>query len=111
MNRKIRNLLILASLLLLIGLPTLSYSMDQRELSTGNSTVTRVRGFIEDVSSASVKVGGERYHILGVVPIEDTDGNPVEREMLTEGAKVRLHVNKLDNSIVKIVFIHGQMLY
>jgi hypothetical protein len=111
MNRKIRNLLILASLLLLIGLPTLSYSMDQRELSTGNTTITRVRGLIEYASSTSIKVNGERYHIIGAVPIEDTDGNSVEREMLTEGAKVRLHVNMIDNSIVKIVFIHGEMLH
>lgn len=93
----------------LVGLPVFAHSADDRDWdrewnATKKFNITRVTGVVEFVSSDVVQVRGKTYNIWGVM-LESESGDPLDRGMLAEGARIRLHVDMRDNSVIKMVLL------
>ena len=112
MERKMRYIILAVAGILLVGLPVLAHSEDgngRERNATQEFNVTRVTGTVEFVSSDVIQVRGATYNIQGARLESESDVRP-DMEMFVEGAKVRLHVDMRDNSVLKMVLLQEHRL-
>jgi len=100
--RKLKNLSLILTLLLFIGVPAISNSADKTD-----KEIRVVEGLIENVTDDSIEVRGKYYNISGV-PLKDASDKDLSKDELKIGKKVAIFLR--GESIKNILIYEENMV-
>lgn len=103
----LKKIAMVCCMLFLIGL--LIAPVSAKEKLTGEKTpadVHAVKGYIQEVIHDTIRVAGKLYDIR-TAKIMNTNGEIIDRDVLTKGAEVEVH--ERNKKVIEVIFIREYM--